>query len=82
VINTGILDRTRFVGVGDDEQARARALFRRGHAPAKVARDVVAAIEHDRALIGTGWEAKLGWFAHRALPLRAHQFVARQGLPR
>jgi NAD(P)-dependent dehydrogenase (short-subunit alcohol dehydrogenase family) len=82
VINTGILDRTRFVGVGLDEQTRARALFRRGHSPASVARDVVTAIERDRAMVGTGWEAKLGWFAHRALPLRAHQFVARQGLPR
>jgi hypothetical protein len=45
-----------------------------------VARDVVVAIRKDKAVVPVGWEAKLGWWAHRLLPLTSQQFVARYGL--
>jgi hypothetical protein len=38
------------------------------------------AIRVDKPLVLSGFEAKLGWFAHRVLPLRAHQRIARQGI--
>ena len=40
----------------------------------------VDAVRRDRAVVTSGWEAKLGWWAHRLLPVAAHQRVARQGL--
>ena len=80
VINTPILDRTRFLGGQADTEERTRRAFRRGHPPELVARDVVDAIRRDRAVVAVGWEAKLGWWAHRLLPVALQQRVARQGL--
>jgi NAD(P)-dependent dehydrogenase (short-subunit alcohol dehydrogenase family) len=80
VINTPILDGTRFLGGQADTEERTRKAFRRGHPPELVARDVIDAIRRDRAVVTSGWEAKLGWWAHRLLPVAAHQRVARQGL--
>jgi len=80
VINTPILDRTRFLGSQAETEERARAVFRRGHPPDLVARDVVDAIRRDRAVVAVGWEAKLGWWVHRLLPVAVQQRVARQGL--
>lgn len=79
VINTPIIDATRFVG-GDGESVRATAkrLFRRGHAPEKVAAAIVGAVERDRGVVPVGWEAWLGWYAQRILPLRLQEFAARQ----
>lgn len=80
VVDTAILDRTRFLGTQADNEERTRRLFRRGHPPLLVARDVVDAIRRDRAVVASGWEAKLGWWAHRLLPVAVHQRVARQGV--
>ena len=80
VINTGILEGTRFIGLTEKDEATARKVFKRGHKPATVARDIVRAIERDRTLVASGWESKLGWFAHRFLPLALQQRIARQGL--
>jgi NAD(P)-dependent dehydrogenase (short-subunit alcohol dehydrogenase family) len=80
VINTGILDRTRFVGVTDDEKARARKVFRRGHKPETVARDIVKAIKRDKALVTPGFESRVGWWSHRFAPIAVQQLIARQGL--
>jgi 2-hydroxycyclohexanecarboxyl-CoA dehydrogenase len=84
VINTPILESTRFVSVdaeeAEDAADRTAKLFARGHSPELVARDVVMAIRVDKAVVLSGFEAKLGWFAHRMLPLRAHQRIARQGI--
>ncbi|HEX6569898.1 MAG TPA: SDR family NAD(P)-dependent oxidoreductase [Acidimicrobiales bacterium] len=80
LINTPILDGTRFLGGQADTVERTRRAFRRGHPPALVARDVVVAIRKDKAVVPVGWEAKLGWWAHRLLPLTSQQFVARYGL--
>jgi NAD(P)-dependent dehydrogenase (short-subunit alcohol dehydrogenase family) len=77
VIDTPILDGTRFLGEQAGGAERARRVFRRGHPPALVARDVVVAIRKDKAVVPVGWESKLGWWAHRVLPLSAQQHIAR-----
>lgn len=80
VINTPIIEGTRFLGGQADAADRARKTFRRGHPPQLVARDVVVAIRKDKAVVPVGWEAKVGWWAHRLLPLSAQQVVARVGI--
>ena len=80
IINTGIIDHTRFIGSAAKDEATARKVFKRGHKPRTVARDVIRAIERDRTLVASGWESKLGWFGHRFTPLAIQQRIARQGL--
>ena len=80
VINTGIIDAGRFLGAQAETHERARKTFRRGHPPELVARDVVVAIRRDKAVVPVGWESKLGWWAHRFLPLSAQGRIARQAL--
>jgi 2-hydroxycyclohexanecarboxyl-CoA dehydrogenase len=83
VINTPIIDRTRFVGEQDvDAKARAKKMFRRGHKPSKVARAIVDAIERDRAVVAVGFESKLGWLLHRYAPIRLQQVIARKAAAR
>ena len=79
VINTPIVDHTRFVGEIDTPKTRARArrLFRRGHQPGRVAAAIIDAIERDRAVVPVGFEARLGWWFHRYAPLAAQQAIAR-----
>lgn len=81
VINTPIIDHTRFLGEQNDPTRRRRAerLFRRGHRPETVAAAVVDAIRRDRLVVPVGWEARLGWWAHRVTPVAVEQFLARQG---
>ena len=83
VINTPIATSTRFVGGQDDPEIRdrVRKLFRRGHRPELVAGAVLDAVARNRAVVPVGWEAKLGWWAHRLLPVAVQQAVARQGPP-
>jgi NAD(P)-dependent dehydrogenase (short-subunit alcohol dehydrogenase family) len=64
----------------DGTVKRRRAWTRRGHPAELVARDVVVAIRHDKAVVPVGWEATLGWWAHRFLPLDAQQLIARHAL--
>jgi len=75
VTNTPILGSTRFVGDQDDEHVRARSqkLFARGHTPQKVAGVIVRSIERDRSVVPVGFEAWIGWWLQRYLPVRAHQ---------
>jgi NAD(P)-dependent dehydrogenase (short-subunit alcohol dehydrogenase family) len=82
VINTPIIDTTRFLGDQSDPDVRERTikLFRRGHRPETVAQAILGAIRTDRTMAAVGWEAKLGWLAHRVLPLAAHQLPARTPL--
>ena len=78
--NTAIVDRTRYLGDQADPRIRTRSkdLFRRGHPPAKVATAIVRAIERDRSVVPVGYEAWLGWWLSRYLPVHAHQaLVAR-----
>jgi NAD(P)-dependent dehydrogenase (short-subunit alcohol dehydrogenase family) len=81
VINTPIIEHTRFLGAQDDPKRRSRTekMFRRGHKPEKVAAAVVDAVRRGRTVAPVGWEAKLGWWAHRLTPVSVQQFIARQG---
>ncbi|HEY8545807.1 MAG TPA: SDR family NAD(P)-dependent oxidoreductase [Acidimicrobiales bacterium] len=81
VIDTPIIRSTRFLGDQADPATRERhiTLFRRlGHKPEAVARAVLRAIRRDRVMAAVGWEAKLGWLAHRHVPLAGHQLAAGQ----
>ena len=80
VISTSIIDGARFLGDQAGTLERTRRTFRRGHPPELVARDVVVAIRRDKAVVPVGWEAKLGWWAQRLLPLSGQQAIARYGL--
>ena len=75
VVDTPIIDNTRFVGSPDDREVRAKTarLFRHGHPPAKVAAAIVDAAERDRAFVAVGWEARAGWILHRLVPTGLQQ---------
>jgi 2-hydroxycyclohexanecarboxyl-CoA dehydrogenase len=79
VINTPILQATRFLGDQAGTAERTQRLFSRGHPPELVARDVIVGIRHNRPVMAVGWEAKLGWWASRLLPLRVQGAVAAVG---
>lgn len=80
VINTPIIDTTRFAGGNEaTRRAEAKKLFRRGHRPEIVAHAIVGAIERNKTVVPVGWEAKLGWGMSRVLPLSVGQFVATKG---
>jgi NAD(P)-dependent dehydrogenase (short-subunit alcohol dehydrogenase family) len=75
VIDTPIIEHTRFVGSRDDTAVKDKTakLFHHGHPPAKVARAIVAAVEHDRGFVTVGWEARAGWILHRLVPTALQQ---------
>jgi NAD(P)-dependent dehydrogenase (short-subunit alcohol dehydrogenase family) len=79
VIDTAIVSATRFRGREGTAARRAQVqrLFSRGHAPELVARAVLDAVERDRPVVPVGVEARLGWAAHRVLPSRAVDRLAR-----
>lgn len=79
VINTPILTGTRFVGEMGTDRARAMAtrLFSRGHSPDVVADAVLRAIDRDKSVVPAGFEAHLGWYATKVLPLAVADRLAR-----
>lgn len=81
VINTPIVTSTRYRGdsADPDRIKRVQRGFRHGHRPEKVADAVIDAIERDRPMVTAGFEAGLGWWAQRLLPLRATDRLARLG---
>jgi NAD(P)-dependent dehydrogenase (short-subunit alcohol dehydrogenase family) len=79
VINTGIIDTTRFLGEQSSRRDRHVKMFRRSHPPELVAREAVRAIRENRTVVFPGFEARLGWWAHRLAPLPVQQLIARQG---
>ena len=78
VINTPIIDTTRFLGDQDDPKVRKRTtrLFRRGHKPEAVADAIVEAVERNRSVVPVGVEAWFGWALNR-LPVRVHDALLR-----
>lgn len=78
VINTPIIDHTRFVG-GDEAARRDRTtkVFRRAHRPELVANAIVDAVTRNRAVVPVGWEARAGWYLHRLAPVGVQQLIAR-----
>jgi 2-hydroxycyclohexanecarboxyl-CoA dehydrogenase len=81
VINTPIIDRTKFLGerATPDSVARTRKVFRRGHKPEKVAAAIVGAVRKDGSVVPVGFESWLGWWASRTMPTRFGDWLARQG---
>ena len=82
VINTPIIDSTRYVGEAATPEriARVKRMFRRGHKPELVGRAIVDAVKRNRAVVPVGIEARIGWWIHRLVPLRATEAMARVGL--
>ena len=81
VVDTGITDRTAFVGVDDEEADRKRttatALYRRrAYAPDRVAAAIVDAIHHDRAIVPVSPEAHVGWALSRLSPALTRRLSA------
>lgn len=76
VIDTPIVEGTRFLGERTEAQPKVERLFARGHAPALVARGIVGAIQRDTPVAPVGPEAWLGWGLARLLPLRAADRLA------
>ena len=79
VINTPILGHTRLRGISDREQRRIRTGFRFGHSPDAVARAIVGAARHDRAVVNVGIETEVVHHALRLTPgfLGLHDLLAR-----
>src|SRR4051812_3373188 len=79
VINTPIIDHTRFRGdrAEPDQVRRTQRLFRRGHKPELVARAVVGAIRRNRSVVPVGFEARIGWILHRLVPESLRDRMAR-----
>jgi NAD(P)-dependent dehydrogenase (short-subunit alcohol dehydrogenase family) len=79
VINTPIIDKTRYVGeVADpDKIARAKRMFRHGHKPELVAKAIVRSVERNVSVAPVGIEAKIGFLISRFLPVRFTDRMAR-----
>jgi NAD(P)-dependent dehydrogenase (short-subunit alcohol dehydrogenase family) len=85
IVNTSILTRARFRGAqADPVQMRrmARLFRRRNYPPSRVARAVLDAVEHDRAVVPVSPEARVGWALSRFLPVRVSDRLARVGVGR
>ncbi|HEY8523639.1 MAG TPA: SDR family NAD(P)-dependent oxidoreductase [Acidimicrobiales bacterium] len=80
MVDTGIAERTRYLGRQADEREKTIAGFRRARSPEVVARDVVRAIREDLTVVPVGWDGRLLWWVHRLLPLRVQQLIARYGV--
>jgi NAD(P)-dependent dehydrogenase (short-subunit alcohol dehydrogenase family) len=79
VIATPIVSSTRFLGERSSPTVvnKGKDLFAtRGHQPELVADAIVDAVRRNRPVVPVGFEAHLGWWAHRLLPLRASDRVA------
>ncbi len=82
VINTPIIDSTRFLGDAGspDRRVKTTKAFRRGHKPEQVADAIVDAVARDRSVVPVGIEAKIGWMIHRLAPISFQQAIARRGM--
>ena len=80
-VNTSIAQSVRFTGGLEDPNVRARLVkgFSRAHPPEMVGRAIIRAIAADRAVAPVGFEAILGWYAYRCMPVALQQFLARLG---
>ncbi|HEX2576277.1 MAG TPA: SDR family NAD(P)-dependent oxidoreductase [Aquihabitans sp.] len=82
VIDTPIIEHTRFLGERDTAKARARTkkTFSRGHSPDAVAAAIVKAVGRNSPVVPVGAETWLGWVGRRLLPARAGDLLARADL--
>ncbi len=82
MINTPIIDTTRFLGDQDDPKVRRRtdpALPPGPQARGRWPTAIVKAVERNRPVVPVGVEAWLGWWMHRFVPLRVQQALGRLG---
>lgn len=79
VINTPILEGSRFIGDMSSKQAKARAqkAFTRGHKPETVADAVLHAIKADKAVVPAGFEARVGWHLAKITPVVVADLIGR-----
>src|SRR4051812_19836093 len=80
VINTAIIDHTRFRGeqAAPERVARVKRLFsKRGHPPELVAKAIVSAVRENRSVVPVGFESRLGWYASKYAPTRFTDWMAR-----
>lgn len=83
IVSTPIISRARFRGADPAEVRRLATVFRRrNYQPSRVATAILAAVEHDRAVVPVSPEAKLGWALNRLLPISASDRLARVGAGR
>jgi hypothetical protein len=72
-VHTNITSTTKFVGVDEQEQGRRQkastSLYaKRGFGPEGVARDILRAVERDRAVVPSTPEAKVAYVLSRLTP--------------
>jgi NAD(P)-dependent dehydrogenase (short-subunit alcohol dehydrogenase family) len=79
IIRTPIVTATRYLGVRSDTRtvAQVKKVFSRGHPPELVAKAIIGAVERNRPVVPVGAESYVGWIAHRLLPTRVVDRVAR-----
>jgi NAD(P)-dependent dehydrogenase (short-subunit alcohol dehydrogenase family) len=79
VIDTPIVGHSRLRGLSDRELGLASRALGLGHSPDAVARAIVGAARHDRAVVNVGFETELAHHALRLAPgfLRLHDLLAR-----
>jgi NAD(P)-dependent dehydrogenase (short-subunit alcohol dehydrogenase family) len=79
VINTPILENTRFVGeMGNPRtQGLIQRGFKRGHRPEVVADAVLTAIRRDRSVVPAGIEASVGWHLAKITPVAVADLLGR-----
>lgn len=73
LVNTNITATTRFVGEDDStsarkQQAASAAYDRRNYSPERVAREILRAVDHNRAVTPVTPEARIGLVASRLTP--------------
>lgn len=80
IVNTPIISRARFRGADPDQVRRLATMFRRrNYPPSRVATAILAAVEHDRAVVPVSPEARVGWALSRLLPVAVSDRLARVG---
>ncbi|GAC67488.1 SDR family oxidoreductase [Gordonia soli] len=82
IVDTAIVANTPIAGLGSDEQAARDRLVRfyqrRGFTPDKVARQIVAAIRSDKAVVPVTPEASVGYRIYRFAPWLSRQAARRR----
>ncbi|WP_026917584.1 SDR family oxidoreductase [Gordonia shandongensis] len=82
IVHTNITATTEFAGAVDEDATRSKVdgfYARRGFTPDRVARDIVAAVSTNRAVVPVTPEAQVGYRVYRFLPW-ASRLAARQKL--
>jgi len=79
VINTPILQSTRFIGDMANPRTKdlAQRVYNRAHRPEVVADAVLSAVQHNRAVVPAGSEARIGWHLAKVMPVAVTELIGR-----